>query len=240
MNIANMIIEKMCFFYDVKTAAELSEKINTSQKTISNWKIRNSIGAIKKKCRELGIYYKIFDDIELYEKSNLLNDKDYVKFEQYFDEIFNYYNVSTIKELSDKTDIPASTISNWSQRKSISALKKITKKLGIYEKIFDEDEQHYDTLNLKFNISQRKNILEKQCKKYGIQTTTIKNLRLLYLFEQIDTFGYKQIDDIELDLKEILFKIQKDSYYVRTYGRDKYLENLERNQKEYLEQNIGK
>ena len=85
MNIANMIIEKMCFFYDVKTVAELSEKINTSQKTISNWKIRNSIGAIKKKCRELGIYYKIFDDIELYEKRNLLNDKDYVKFEQYFD-----------------------------------------------------------------------------------------------------------------------------------------------------------
>ena len=32
-----------------------------------------------------------------------------------------------IKELSEKTNIPQSTISNWSQRKSISALKKATK-----------------------------------------------------------------------------------------------------------------
>lgn len=36
-----------------------------------------------------------------------------------------------IKELSEKTNIPQSTISNWSQRKSISALKKATKELDI-------------------------------------------------------------------------------------------------------------
>lgn len=56
------ILEKLFEYYNVVNAAELSEKINTSQKTISNWKVRNSIGAVKKKCRELGIYNEIFGD----------------------------------------------------------------------------------------------------------------------------------------------------------------------------------
>lgn len=59
------LLEKLFNFYKVSTAAELSEKINTSQKTISNWKVRNSISAIKKKCRELGIYNEIFGDLNL-------------------------------------------------------------------------------------------------------------------------------------------------------------------------------
>lgn len=58
------ILEKLFEYYNVGNAAELSEKIETSQKTISNWKIRNSINAIKKKCRELGIYNEIFKDIK--------------------------------------------------------------------------------------------------------------------------------------------------------------------------------
>lgn len=57
------ILEKLFEYYNVVNAAELSEKINTSQKTISNWKVRNSTGAVKKKCRELGIYNEIFGDL---------------------------------------------------------------------------------------------------------------------------------------------------------------------------------
>jgi len=57
---AEFLIEKLLNFYKVSNVAELSTKINTSQKTISNWKIRNSINAIKKRCRELGIYDEIF------------------------------------------------------------------------------------------------------------------------------------------------------------------------------------
>ena len=63
------ILEKLFEYYNVVNAAELSEKINTSQKTISNWKVRNSIGAVKKKCRELGIYNEIFGDLN----SNIQN-----------------------------------------------------------------------------------------------------------------------------------------------------------------------
>lgn len=58
----NDIFEKLFAYYNVVNAVELSEKINTSQKTISNWKVRNSINAIKKKCRELEIYDEIFGD----------------------------------------------------------------------------------------------------------------------------------------------------------------------------------
>ena len=54
------ILERLYYFYKVSGASELSEKINTTQQTISNWKKRNSISAIKKKCRELGIYNEIF------------------------------------------------------------------------------------------------------------------------------------------------------------------------------------
>lgn len=57
------LLEKLFEYFAVSSAAELSKKINTSQKTISNWKTRNSVNAVKKKCRELGIYNEIFGDI---------------------------------------------------------------------------------------------------------------------------------------------------------------------------------
>lgn len=62
-NVEN-ILERLYSFYKVAGASELSEKINTTQQTISNWKKRNSISAIKKKCRELGIYDDIFANID--------------------------------------------------------------------------------------------------------------------------------------------------------------------------------
>ena len=56
------ILERLFLFYKVASVAELSKQINTSQKTISNWKIRNSISALKKRFRELGSYNEIFGD----------------------------------------------------------------------------------------------------------------------------------------------------------------------------------
>ena len=60
MNDVEIILEKLFDLYNVATVAQLSDKIGVSQKTISNWKIRNSISAVKKRCRELGIYNDIF------------------------------------------------------------------------------------------------------------------------------------------------------------------------------------
>jgi DNA repair ATPase RecN len=75
MNI-EYIFEKLYEYYNVGNASELSEKIESSQKTISNWKIRNSINAIKKKCRELGIYNEIFGDLN----TNVNNSKINIDF----------------------------------------------------------------------------------------------------------------------------------------------------------------
>lgn len=74
MENAEFIIERLLEFYKVSNVAELSHIINTSQKTISNWKIRNSINAIKKRCRELGIYHEIFGDLNMQNIQNQIID----------------------------------------------------------------------------------------------------------------------------------------------------------------------
>lgn len=59
---AEDLIFKLYSYYDVNSFNDLSKLINTPAGTISKWKQRNSVNAIKKKCRELGIYNEIFGD----------------------------------------------------------------------------------------------------------------------------------------------------------------------------------
>jgi len=68
-------IRKLMIYYEVVTVNELAEKIDTPAGTISKWKQRNSINVIKKKCRELGIYEDIFDDIETIDNGENINKK---------------------------------------------------------------------------------------------------------------------------------------------------------------------
>lgn len=56
----NDVLLKLFEFFKVNNNLDLAELIKTTPQTISNWKTRNSISAIKKKCRELGIYNEIF------------------------------------------------------------------------------------------------------------------------------------------------------------------------------------
>ena len=60
MKDAEHLIELLLSHYNVNSISQLADKMNTTQATISNWKIRNSLSAIKKRCRELGIYDEIF------------------------------------------------------------------------------------------------------------------------------------------------------------------------------------
>ena len=62
MNI-NDIFERLFNYFQTSTIRELSEKINMSESTVSKWRQRESVNAIKKKCRELGIYNEIFGDL---------------------------------------------------------------------------------------------------------------------------------------------------------------------------------
>ena len=52
INHAEILIDKMLDYYSVVTYSELANNINTTQQTISSWKQRNSVSAIKKKCKE--------------------------------------------------------------------------------------------------------------------------------------------------------------------------------------------
>ena len=60
---ADIFINKMMEYFNVFTLNELADKIGISQQAISGWKKKNAILAIKKRCRELGIYNEIFGDL---------------------------------------------------------------------------------------------------------------------------------------------------------------------------------
>ena len=60
MSEIEIIFEKLFDFYKVGNINSLSNALNSAPSTVSNWKQRNSISAIKKRCRELGIYNEIF------------------------------------------------------------------------------------------------------------------------------------------------------------------------------------
>ena len=59
----NDIFERLFNYFQASTIRELSEKINMSESTVSKWRQRESVNAIRKKCRELGIYNDIFGDL---------------------------------------------------------------------------------------------------------------------------------------------------------------------------------
>ncbi len=63
MNEIDEIFDKLFNFFGVSTITDLSKKLEMSQPAVTNWQRRNSISAIKKKCRELGIYSEIFGDL---------------------------------------------------------------------------------------------------------------------------------------------------------------------------------
>ena len=62
INEAEILIDNLLSYYNVSTYSDLGIKISVSQQNISKWKQRNSANALKKKCRELGIYNEIFGD----------------------------------------------------------------------------------------------------------------------------------------------------------------------------------
>lgn len=211
MNYVDLALHRLYEYYDVANSKELSKKINVSQSTISSWKTRNSINAIKRKCIELGIYDEIigyvkwfFDSLE--EEKQSRKEHSTLTFNHFLEKMLVYFNASSIKELSAKIGIPPDTISKWKQRQSISALKKVTEALGVYNEIFE----YYNPWDITPDINKFEKIenIKKQCVAYDIQTTTLKNRRLLYLLEHIalEAETKSLSKELEKDLISLFFK----------------------------------
>lgn len=71
---AEQLIQRMMFHFNLFSMNELANKIGISQPAISKWKKANSILAIQKKCRELGIYDEIFTNSNVINLQNSTND----------------------------------------------------------------------------------------------------------------------------------------------------------------------
>lgn len=81
MNDAEKLIDLLLNYYDVASVSQLADKIDIGQPALSKWKKNNSVSAIKKKCRELGIYNEIFGDIQTnnFQNSNNVVGQDFSK-----------------------------------------------------------------------------------------------------------------------------------------------------------------
>ncbi|MCG3693456.1 helix-turn-helix domain-containing protein [Aliarcobacter butzleri] len=73
-NEAIFFIEKLLNYYSLSSLQELAEKLKIKQSSLSSWKSRNSVNAIKKKCRELGIYNEIFGDLNTNINNQIIRD----------------------------------------------------------------------------------------------------------------------------------------------------------------------
>ncbi|MFW2580420.1 hypothetical protein [Aliarcobacter butzleri] len=103
---AEIILEKLMSYFNVINYSELAEKIGIQQQNISKWKSRNSVNAIKKKCRELGIYNEIFKDEILKSEafvSQALKQKEENERRNSIDEdtMFHIQNLFTIAKKKD-------------------------------------------------------------------------------------------------------------------------------------------
>jgi len=68
------VFDKLFTYFDVSTMRELADKMEVSYSSITKWKNRNAINAIKKRCRELKIFDEIFgQQFELINTVNVQN-----------------------------------------------------------------------------------------------------------------------------------------------------------------------
>ena len=100
------IFDRLFDYYNVYSIQDLATSMNVSQSTVSQWKSRNTISAIEKKCREIGIYKEIFDDNsqEISKKSDEIESENKSDLSKYFTALQSVA-IATNKEDELLTDI---------------------------------------------------------------------------------------------------------------------------------------
>jgi hypothetical protein len=135
----------------------------------------------------------------------------YMNINDIFERLFNYFQASTIRELSEKINMSESTVSKWRQRESVNAIKKKCRELGIYNEIFGD-------LNSKINVNinsgqvagtvqgnQKQNINQKE-DEYIIPETILDDINILF---KLAIENEKEDDLIEL-IDEFIFNTKKE------------------------------
>lgn len=165
--------------------------------------------------------------------------------------MMSHYDVFTMKELAERIGISQQAISKWNNNDSIIAIKKRCKKLGIYDKIFKDFQENinsvddfvndrdnflkkevdlFKNLDFEYDFSEKIIILEANCKKYNIKTTTIENEKILYLFETLfkDSEMNNKLQELEEDIKNLILKYNPK---IDKSTEDLFFEFLEKNRK---------
>ena len=137
-----------------------------------------------------------------------------------FNNLYSFFKVSTITELAKKLEMSQPAVTNWHRRNSRNAIKRKCREIGIYNEIFQE-KKNKDFHGIDTSLVGIKLNLRAECQKYGIQITTLKNKRLLYLLEHIalEAEINKQTQDLENDLIDLYFKyyplLNKDLFPIK-------------------------
>lgn len=125
MSNIDLLLEKLLDYYEVSNLSELAKSLNTTPQNISKWKTRNSVSAIKKKCRELGIYDEIFGDLNTniqYVHSNLGNNA-FNNFNNHGDQKRNEKSESFDEDVKDILNKAAACINQNNKESFIKLVK---------------------------------------------------------------------------------------------------------------------
>lgn len=122
---AEELIYVLYKYFNVDNNIDLAKEMNVTKQTISNWKTRDSISAIKKKCYELGIYDNIFSNTDFSNSTNTVSNNSSI--------IDNSTNKSTSTYVSN---IPENLIielnSLFSKIKDETQIKKVSYQIEDY------------------------------------------------------------------------------------------------------------
>ena len=148
--------------------------------------------------------------------------------------LLKFYDLDTLSELSEVLKVSQPTISKWRARNTIIPIKKRCRELGIYNEIFGDFKEEIFK-DLEYSDFDKIKTLKQQCKKYDIQTTTIKNLRLLYLFQELEKYSN---ENLEKSLKDLLLNSNPLFNGLDENSKNIISENLEKNIKIFEKENL--